>query len=209
MVKLNKIYIKEGSMVTPLNFSKTKTDSGFIDSIICKEVKRTGVNGIFYSFGERVVIPLEDFENTYFPESLEPGMRVQGVSMGKVIREYVVESVGNGRAVLKKTAGVSIAHDILMVNLKLSADGFVTAIDEEKTRECHYIGTAGVDFRLVTKAIERRQANKSVINTIVNKLKCGEIKVGKIDLDGNVEVAQGLLKLVEELEEEIEIRLTK
>lgn len=206
MVKLNRVYLKDGSKFLVIGFGKMKSQTGYINVV---SYTLDSVAKVDASLGETMVMPLEDFENTHFPELLEPGMRVQGVSMGKVIREYVVESVGNGRAVLKKTFGVSIAQDTLMVNLKLSADGFVTAIDEEKTRECHYIGTAGVDFRLVTKAIERRQANKSVINTIVNKLKCGEIKVGKIDLDGNVEVAQGLLKLVEELEEEIEIRLTK
>lgn len=206
MVKLNKVYLKGGEEFLVTGFGKMKSKTGYIDVV---SYKLNVVTKVDASYNDTIVERVEDFENEFLPKELEPGMKVQAISMGRVIREYTVESIGNGKAVLISIFGAVGGYDTVIVECEVRSDGTLNVSNKETRELCGYDGTVGVEFKLVTPPMERRQKNNSIINSIANKLKCGAIKAGKINRNGNPEVAEELLKLVEELLGEIEIRITE
>lgn len=206
MVKLNRVYLKGGEEFLVTGFGKMKSKTGYIDVV---SYKLNVVTKIDASYNDTILERVEDFENEFLPKELEPGMKVQAISMGRVIREYTVESIGNGKAVLILTFGAVGRYDTVIAECEVRSDGTLNVPNKETRELCGYDGTAGVEFKLVTPPMERRQKNNSIINSIANKLKCGAIKAGKINRNGNPEVAEELLKLVEELLGEIEIRITE
>lgn len=205
MVKVNRVFLGNGEEVMVTGFARIKSKEGYIEAVTCKEAK--AIPKIDSALGDTWVIPLKDFNKEFVPKLLEPGMKVQGVSMGKVIREYVVESVSNGKAVLKMTNGVERGYEIVIANadMELGKGGAVKGITNKRMRQIYGdMGEINVDYRLVTPDIERRMLNKSLINVIVNKLKCNVVRVGSIDLNGDPEAVRVLIKSIDELTKEIE-----